>query len=62
MHAVVDAFGIENCTWGSDWPFGHPRSRHNYLQMLEWLFGVIEDPRARRSVLWDNPARLFGFR
>jgi predicted TIM-barrel fold metal-dependent hydrolase len=62
VRAVVDAFGIENCTWGSDWPFGHPRSRHNYQQMLEWLFGLIDDPRDRRRVLWDNPARLFGFR
>jgi 2-pyrone-4,6-dicarboxylate lactonase len=55
----------ERCIWGSDWPHIAYNRRG-----LEWpdekaLVGLLEsflpDQAARRAVLVDNPARLFGF-
>lgn len=58
--AVPDAFGIENCVWGSDWPFINMDRPVTYATALEaaehWLGGADLD-----RVLWQNPSRLFGF-
>ena len=59
--AAIEAFGIERCVWGSDWPFVNYASTVTYLQTLEWLSRVVPTEGERRKVLWDNPARLFGF-
>jgi predicted TIM-barrel fold metal-dependent hydrolase len=59
--AVIDAFGIERCVWGSDWPFinmSHPMRYAAALQAAEnWLYDAEDLDR----VLWHNPVRLFGF-
>jgi predicted TIM-barrel fold metal-dependent hydrolase len=59
--AVIDAFGLDRCVWGSDWPFINTAKAVEYgglLRLLErWL------PRAadRERLFWKNPVRLFGF-
>ena len=59
--AVVAAFGVDRCVWGSDWPFLRPPSRMDYGPVLSMLTRWLPDERDRRRVLWDTPARLFGF-
>lgn len=60
-HALVAAFSVERCLWGSDWPFVRATRRVDYGPQLAFLEAILPDPAERRQVLWDNPARLFGF-
>lgn len=46
--------------WGSDWPH-IPEGGRDTGELLNLLGDWIPDPVARRKVLADNPARLFGF-
>jgi predicted TIM-barrel fold metal-dependent hydrolase len=54
----------ERCVWGTDWP--HP-SLHDPAEvpddgeLLDALGRWVPDEAARRAVLVDNPARLYGF-
>ena len=59
--ALLDAFTIERCVWGSDWPFLRLGRRMDYGPVLAYLERWIPDARDRRQVLWGTPARLFGF-
>ena len=58
--AIMEAFGLENCVWGSDWPFINMERPVTYAAALEaakhWLGGGDLD-----CLLWHNPIRLFGF-
>ncbi len=57
MHAL---FGPDRCVWASDWPFLRAPYRLDYgtlLQLAQQWF----PPEHLRKMLWDNPARLFGF-
>jgi len=53
----------ERCVWGTDWPHvqmppgPQPEPRALFDQLLAW----VPDPRARRRILVENPARLYGF-
>lgn len=48
--------------WGSDWPHPHcPRAMPNDGEMFSLVTGWLPDEAARRQVLVDNPARLYGF-
>jgi predicted TIM-barrel fold metal-dependent hydrolase len=58
---LIDAYGPENCIWGSDWPFVRTASRFDYGPQLAMLRRWFPDPAVRSAVLWDNPARLFRF-
>ena len=55
-----DAFTPQRCVWGSDWPFLRMPMRMDYGPVLANLERWIPDPGARRQVLWETPARLFG--
>jgi predicted TIM-barrel fold metal-dependent hydrolase len=59
--AVVDAFGVGRCVWGSDWPFINTTQQVEYGSLLGLLARWLPDPVDRERVLWHNPARLFGF-
>lgn len=59
--AAIEAFTLERCVWGSDWPFVRMDQRVDYGPGLACLPRWLPDPRDRRTVLWDTPARLFGF-
>ncbi|WP_158747822.1 amidohydrolase [Acidisphaera sp. L21] len=60
--ALVDAFGLDACVWGSDWPFLRAPQRVDYgplLTLMERLFPQAAD---RRKVFWETPRRLFEFK
>ena len=59
--AVIEAFGVDRCVWGSDWPFLRPPTRLDYGPVLAFLARWLPDEGDRRRVLWNTPARLFGF-
>jgi predicted TIM-barrel fold metal-dependent hydrolase len=61
VHAVLDA-APDRVVWASDWP--HPVSTKqppNVGLLLDFLHRATRSDEERRSVLVDNPARLFGF-
>ncbi len=60
--AAIEAYGIDRCVFGSDWPYVHMNERVDYGPGLACLARWLPDEADRRRVLWDNPARLFGFR
>ena len=59
--ALLDAFGAENCMWGSDWPFLRASERMDMGTQLLLIEQLIPDEKSRRQVLWHTPQRLFGF-
>lgn len=62
VQALIDAFTIDHCIWGSDWPFVRMDERMDYGLALVPLARWLPDPEQRRQVLWRNPQRLFGFK
>jgi len=61
IRALVDAFGIANCLWGSDWPYLRAPERIDYGPMLTLVDRLFPHDADRKAVLWDNPRRLLGF-
>jgi len=61
VEAAIAAFTLDNCIWGSDWPFVRMDERMDYGLALVPLARWLPDPESRRKVLWTNPQRLFGF-
>jgi 2-pyrone-4,6-dicarboxylate lactonase len=52
----------ERIVWGSDWPHVMVKTAMpNDGTLCELLADWVPDARARRSILVDNPARLYGF-
>lgn len=52
----------DRVVWGTDWP--HPGARDsmpNDGTLADLLFEWVPDETARKKVLTDNPARLYGF-
>lgn len=62
VEALIEAFGIDRCLWGSDWPFLHAPHRVDHATLLAPLHRWIPNAADRRKVFGDNPARLFGFK
>jgi len=58
---LLEAFGVDGCIWGSDWPFINVPQRPNYADLLTPLSRWLPDPDDRARVLARNPRRLFGF-
>jgi predicted TIM-barrel fold metal-dependent hydrolase len=61
IRALIETFTPKRCVWGSDWPFLRMPMRLDYGPILANLERWFPDERDRRQVLWDTPARLFGF-
>jgi predicted TIM-barrel fold metal-dependent hydrolase len=59
--ALLAAFGIENCIWGSDWPFINFPRGFSYNAALSTAERWLPDAAQRAIVMGANPARLFGF-
>ena len=59
--ALIEAFTPQRCVWGSDWPFLRLPVRMDYGPVLANLERWLPDERDRQQVLWETPARLFGF-
>lgn len=61
VRALVDAYGLDQCMWGSDWPYLRATERVDYgplLALVDRLFPAAAD---RAKLLWETPRRLFGF-
>jgi len=57
---LIEAFGLDNCLWASDWPYLKAPFRLDYGPMLRrWESHLTVGERQR--IFWDNPKRLFGF-
>ena len=61
VDALFDAFGTDNCIWGSDWPFLRAQSRVDYGPLFSLFEDLIQRPDDQNRILWDNPKRLFNF-
>ncbi len=61
IHAAIDAFTLDRCVWGSDWPFVRVDTRIDYGPQLACVERWLPAPADRRKLLWETPARLFGF-
>jgi predicted TIM-barrel fold metal-dependent hydrolase len=57
--AIVEAVP-DRVIWGSDWPH-IPEGGRDTGVLLDLLGDWVPDAGARRKILVDNPARLFGF-
>ena len=62
VEKLLPAFGVQNCVWGSDWPFINVPRRPRYADVLASLSRWLPDPADRARVLSHNPVRLFGFK
>jgi 2-pyrone-4,6-dicarboxylate lactonase len=51
----------ERCLWGSNWPHPQAVPMPDDGDLVDWLAEVVPDAAARKRILVDNPARLFGF-
>ena len=60
--AAIEAFTLDNCVWGSDWPYVRMDERMDYSPPFTCLTRWLPDAKDRQKVLWDSPARLFGFK
>ncbi len=60
VDALIDAFSIDRCLWGSDWPFIRSRRRIDYGPQYAFLAHVVPDATERAKILWANPAQLCG--
>ena len=58
---LVEAFTLDRCVWGSDWPFLRANERLDYGPLLAVLSRLFPDPDDQHQVLWRTPARLLGF-
>jgi predicted TIM-barrel fold metal-dependent hydrolase len=59
--ALIEAFGIENCVWGSDWPFINFPEGFTYEAALRATERWLPGPGMREAVMGANAARLFDF-
>ena len=59
--AAIDAYTLDRCVWGSDWPFVRMDERVDYGPPFACLRRWLPAEEDRHSVLWRTPARLFGF-
>jgi predicted TIM-barrel fold metal-dependent hydrolase len=61
VRALVDAFTLDACVWGSDWPFLRAPERIDYGTLLKLIERLFPNADERRQLLWETPCRLFGF-
>jgi predicted TIM-barrel fold metal-dependent hydrolase len=61
VHQLIEAFTPDNCVWGSDWPFVRLDMRVDYGPTRAVFDRWVPDAKVRQKILWDTPARLFGF-
>jgi len=60
VEALVEAFGLDRCVWGSDWPYLRASERIDYGLQLNLMSRLFPDPADRRKIFWDTPTRLLG--
>jgi predicted TIM-barrel fold metal-dependent hydrolase len=61
VRALVEAFTLDACVWGTDWPFLRSPERIDYGTLLKLVEHLFPEANDRRKLLWDTPCALFGF-
>jgi predicted TIM-barrel fold metal-dependent hydrolase len=61
IRALVDAFTLDRCVWGSDWPYLRAPERIDYGPLIALIHNLFPDEGDRRKLFWETPTRLFGF-
>lgn len=61
VRALIDAFTLDACVWGSDWPYLKATERIDYGPLLKLVERLLPDANDRRKLFWDTPRKLFGF-
>lgn len=61
VHAIADAFTLDNCMWASDWPYLRAPQRQDYGPLVELAGIIFPDAADHRTLFWDTPKRLFSF-
>lgn len=61
VQALVEAFGIERCLWGSDWPFVRAPHRVDHAGLLAAFARWFPAPSDRARILGANAVRWLGF-
>jgi predicted TIM-barrel fold metal-dependent hydrolase len=61
IQALVNAFTLDACVWGSDFPFLRASERLDYGPLLDLVEMLFPDAADRQKLFWDTPNRLFGF-
>ncbi|WP_441234082.1 amidohydrolase family protein [Bradyrhizobium sp. 930_D9_N1_4] len=59
--ALVEAFTLDRCVWGSDYPFLRAPERLDYGPLLAVLTKLFPDASDQHRLLWRTPAKLLGF-
>ena len=65
VEAIVDAFGVERCVWGSDWPYINTPRRPTYAELLapvaRWFPGADAREKSELEVVVcvDEPGEDF---
>jgi len=58
---ALAATRTDRCLWASNWPHPGANPAPSNALMLDLLLDWAPDDAARRAILVDNPARLYGF-
>lgn len=61
VQALAEAFTLDACVWGSDWPFLRAPERMDYGTLLNLIGRWFPEAGDRRQLLWETPRALFGF-
>jgi predicted TIM-barrel fold metal-dependent hydrolase len=61
VHTLAEAFTLDYCIWGSDWPFLRAPERIDYGTLLKLIMVLFPNANDRRKLLWETPNRLFNF-
>jgi predicted TIM-barrel fold metal-dependent hydrolase len=59
-HALIEA-APNRIIWGSDYPHLSFADRASSVSLFNLLAAWAPDPAMRKTILVDNPRRLFGF-
>jgi predicted TIM-barrel fold metal-dependent hydrolase len=61
VEALIEAFTLDRCLWASDWPYLRAPARVDYGVLLKIASERFAGAADRRKLMWETPARLFGF-
>ena len=61
ISALVEAFTLDRCVWGSDYPFLRADQRLDYGPLLALLSDIFPGEDDQNRLLWKTPAGLLGF-
>lgn len=58
---LLEEFTLDGCMWASDWPFLRAPERLDLGPLLALVEAYLPSAEDRRKLVWDTPAKLFGF-